>query len=66
MINQGVWRTQYKLKCNHFYAFPPSICANVNFSQFLLSYLFLDGHFHLNPFRVWLRPQKASINETDL
>lgn len=30
------------------------------------SYLFLNGHFDLNPFRVWLCPQEASINEAHL
>lgn len=32
----------------------------------LSSYLLLDGQFHLNPFRVWFCPEKASINETYL
>lgn len=33
---------------------------------FFSFYLFLDGHFHLNPFGVWLCPQEASIYETHL
>lgn len=45
------------------------VILNVTFphlSLSLLSYLFLDGHFHLDPFGVWFCPQEARVNETYL
>lgn len=49
--------------------FFPLFILNATFphlSLSLLSYLFLDGHFHLDPFGVWFCPQEARVNQTYL